>query len=230
MTDEPTPATGHVVPGEPTLPTPVAPGTPEPGPAAQTVTPVEQSSQSHGVHLGRGLAVLIGVLLVVAGLGAGVAIGAGVWAGDNGANPTSVNGFGGRFVRPGGGPLGAMGGGGFGPGGFGNRPVPGFNKFPNPPGQSNTPSAPTVPGSPSAGGTTGKVAAITGTTIIVETQDGRSVTVSVPASASITPQPKTFSDVSTGSCVEVTGTAGSGTAAITATTLQILPNGSAGCS
>src|SRR5271168_2642327 len=101
----PTPPAGMPAPGGP-----AAPGFYEPSPVG---TPPPQPAPAGGVHMSGALAVLLGVLLLIAGIGAGVAIGAGVWAG-GGAGPGTVR-FGGlgpnaRFVPPGFGRYGPSGG------------------------------------------------------------------------------------------------------------------------
>jgi len=101
--------------GDPTpaVPTPVVPPT-----QATPVAPgVAEAGGGRSATLSQRFLLLVGAVLVVLGLGAGVAIGAAVWAGDSAPGPLVrfPVGPGARF---------APGGMGYGPGAFGGRFAP----------------------------------------------------------------------------------------------------------
>jgi len=206
-----------------------------PAPRAGTGSEQPRASLSQG-----GLFVL-GLVLVLLGMGAGVAIGAAVWAG--GPSGPSV----GFHISPS--PrFGGGGGGPFGRGGpFGGQ-------------------IPALPNSGSGGpssifrgfglGTTGTVTAVNGNTVTVKTSNGRTFNVNVPSSATVTTtQNGSLSNVTSGSCIRVTGSgvrvtpggsnsgnsgsgnsgtgssgSGSSTGSLTARSVEVLPSGSADCS
>jgi hypothetical protein len=207
---------GNETGGEmPTAETPV-----QPDGAAHTV-PVDNAPNDHTrerrVTLGRGVSVLLGVLLLLVGIGTGVAIGAGIWAGNSAPNVVHVAGFGGngRFGGPGRRPL---------PGG-----APGFGRFGSP---STAAPVPGGFGNFGFGATAGKVTAVSGNSVTVREGNGMSVTVTVPPSASVTTtRAGSVSNITTGSCIRVGGGAPAGGSphAVTAKTVQVLPAGSTGC-
>jgi hypothetical protein len=154
------------------------------------------------------------VVLLLVGVGVGIAVGAAVWSG--GQAPASA-----RFP-------------GF-PGPTGSVRIPTARRLPAtapstaPFTQGRSRSGNGAFGFGGFGGSTGTITKVSGTTVTVKEADGSTVTVTVPSSAKITvTKPGSTSDLTSGACVRVAGgrtssPATGGSSSVNARAVQVLP-------